>query len=277
MRVNAMRHHAACRTSHPGRDAGVSRRQQQSQLRSAPAASRFMAFSRVPCASKSTWSCRKRTKESCAAIWSRSADSAKRKSPVIARWRERGVIEPRASRRHPLPTPLYARRYPAAGRADAAHEGLWLRPCAASSSANSRSIARPNTNDWPRSAASHIYNFRRTRAYREHHVHHTKTLCASAVSIGERRKPDPRGSAWLRAGRHRAPGRQPVGQAGIYHINAVDTLTQWQVVGCCETISEAHLLPVLDGDTASIPLPYPGLATFRLTARSFSTTRCRNC
>ena len=39
-------------------------------------------------------------------------------------------------------------------------------------------------------------------------------------------------------------GDSPNGK-GLYHINAVDTVTQWQVVGCCETISEAHLLPVL--------------------------------
>jgi transposase InsO family protein len=32
---------------------------------------------------------------------------------------------------------------------------------------------------------------------------------------------------------------------GVYHINAVDAVTQWQVVGCASKISEAYLLPVL--------------------------------
>ncbi len=32
----------------------------------------------------------------------------------------------------------------------------------------------------------------------------------------------------------------------MFHINAVDTATQWEVVGCVETISERHLLPVLE-------------------------------
>ena len=36
------------------------------------------------------------------------------------------------------------------------------------------------------------------------------------------------------------------GQAGLYHINAVDTVTQWQVLGGVETISERHLIPVLE-------------------------------
>ena len=34
------------------------------------------------------------------------------------------------------------------------------------------------------------------------------------------------------------------GEAGLFHINAVDTVTQRQVVGCVETISERHLIPV---------------------------------
>ena len=41
-------------------------------------------------------------------------------------------------------------------------------------------------------SASHIYNLRRTRTYREKRVHHTKTR-STGVNIGERRKPDPRG------------------------------------------------------------------------------------
>ena len=40
---------------------------------------------------------------------------------------------------------------------------------------------------------------------------------------------------------------------GLYHINAVDTVTQWQVAGWCQTISEAHSLPVLE----AIPHQFP--------------------
>jgi transposase InsO family protein len=35
------------------------------------------------------------------------------------------------------------------------------------------------------------------------------------------------------------------GSKGVYHINAVDEVTQWQVVGATAQISEAYLLPVL--------------------------------
>jgi hypothetical protein len=40
---------------------------------------------------------------------------------------------------------------------------------------------------------------------------------------------------------------------GVYHINAVDTVTQWQVVGCACKISEAYLLPVLEGILEQFP------------------------
>ena len=73
-------------------------------------------------------------------------------------------------------------------------------------------------------------------------VQHTQ---ARQVSIGERRQPDPRGRAgYLRVDTvHQG---QHDGKPGVYHINAVDTVTQWQVVGCTETISERHLIPVLE-------------------------------
>ena len=52
-------------------------------------------------------------------------------------------------------------------------------------------------------------------------------------------------------------GDTPKGK-GLYHINAVDTVTQWQIVGCCETISEAHLLPVLEAILHQFPFQIRG-------------------
>jgi len=72
-------------------------------------------------------------------------------------------------------------------------------------------------------------------------VHHTQ---ARQVSIAERRKPDPRGQpGYLRVDTVHQGNHD--GQAGLYHIDAVDRVTQRQVVGCVETISERHLIPVL--------------------------------
>ena len=105
-------------------------------------------------------------------------------------------------------------------------------------------------------SASHIYNLRRRAAYRQHHVHHTKTR-ARGVSIGERRRPDPRGRpGYLRVDTVHQGDTET--RQGLYHINAVDTVTQWQVVGCCETISEAHLIPVLEAILHQFPFRVRG-------------------
>ncbi len=39
----------------------------------------------------------------------------------------------------------------------------------------------------------------------------------------------------------------------MYHINAVDTVTQWQVVGCVSKISEQFLIPVLEAMLQQFP------------------------
>jgi transposase InsO family protein len=100
-------------------------------------------------------------------------------------------------------------------------------------------------------SVSHLYNLRRSVGYRNHRVtvQHTQ---ARQVSIAERRKPDPRGQpGYLRVDTvHQG---NPDGHPGVYHINAVDTVTQWQVVGCVETISELHLIPVLEAMLHQFP------------------------
>src|SRR5206468_5748663 len=48
------------------------------------------------------------------------------------------------------------------------------------------------------------------------------------------------------------------GAKGVYHINAVDAVTQWQIVGCTEKISEAYLVPVLAAVLAQFPFPLRG-------------------
>ena len=39
----------------------------------------------------------------------------------------------------------------------------------------------------------------------------------------------------------------------MYHINAVDTVTQWQVVGCVGWISEEHMQPVMEAILHQFP------------------------
>ena len=45
---------------------------------------------------------------------------------------------------------------------------------------------------------------------------------------------------------------------GVYHINTVDCVTQYEGVATCERISEAFLLPVLEALLHSFPFVIKG-------------------
>jgi hypothetical protein len=100
-------------------------------------------------------------------------------------------------------------------------------------------------------SVSHLYNLRGSLQYRKHGAVFESTR-PSPVSIGERRKPDPQGQpGFLRVDTvHQGDWN---GAKGVYHINAVDTVTQWQVVGCSSKISEQFLLPVLEAMLHQFP------------------------
>jgi transposase InsO family protein len=71
----------------------------------------------------------------------------------------------------------------------------------------------------------------------------TKTR-PTPVSIGERRKPEPGGRpGYLRVDTVHQGDLD--GVKGVYHINLVDEVTQWEVVGAVERISENYLEPLL--------------------------------
>jgi hypothetical protein len=77
------------------------------------------------------------------------------------------------------------------------------------------------------------------------------------VTIGERRRPEPDGRpGYLRVDTVHQGDLE--GVKGVYHINAVDEVTQWQVVGATEQISEAYLLPVLEAMLTQFPFGIRG-------------------
>jgi transposase InsO family protein len=92
-------------------------------------------------------------------------------------------------------------------------------------------------------SVSHLYNLRHSRRYRERRLNYTPTR-PTAVAIGERRKPDPQGRpGYLRVDTVHQ-GDAPAAK-GVYHINAVDQVTQWEIVSATERIGETWLEPVL--------------------------------
>jgi hypothetical protein len=100
-------------------------------------------------------------------------------------------------------------------------------------------------------SVAHLYNLRGSARYRNQAAVFEQTR-PCAIAIGERRRPDPQGRpGFLRVDTvHQGDWD---GAKGVYHINAVDAVTQWQVVGCVSKISEIYLLPVLEAVLAQFP------------------------
>jgi transposase InsO family protein len=93
-------------------------------------------------------------------------------------------------------------------------------------------------------SSAHIYNLRKLRSYRERVMVFTKTR-PTPVSIGERRKPESGGQPGYVRVDTVHQGDQD-GVKGVYYVNMVDEVTQWEVVGAVERISENYLKPLLE-------------------------------
>jgi transposase InsO family protein len=105
-------------------------------------------------------------------------------------------------------------------------------------------------------SVSHLYNLRAQAGYQAKRVHWTKTK-AQAIPIAQRRAPTPEGRAGFIRIDSVHQGDQD-GFKGVYHINAVDCLTQFELVASCERISEAYLLPVLESLLHDFPFTILG-------------------
>ena len=100
-------------------------------------------------------------------------------------------------------------------------------------------------------SSSHIYNLRVTRQYQSHSLTIKKTNPVK-VPIGERRKPDPQGKpGYLRVDTVHQGDLEK--EKGIYHINIIDEVTQWEIVGSVEKISEHYLEPLLEDLISQFP------------------------
>jgi len=100
-------------------------------------------------------------------------------------------------------------------------------------------------------SVAHLYNLRQREGYRRQRQVWTKTRPVS-IPIGERRAPAPNNQpGYLRVDSVHQGDRD--GVKGVYHINAVDCVTQYEGVATCERISEAFLIPVLQALLQSFP------------------------
>ncbi len=92
-------------------------------------------------------------------------------------------------------------------------------------------------------SVSHLYNLRASEPYRKQRLVWQRTRSVP-VAIGIRKAPAPQGlPGYIRIDTVHQGDQD--GLKGVYHINAVDIVTQWELVASVEQISEAYLLPVI--------------------------------
>jgi transposase InsO family protein len=175
---------------------------------------------------------------------------------LVTQYREGEAVKPKAYRRR-----RFAQRYSRAdiellAEVDEAHEVL-------SGPATQKILQRayydfkePPYQRLAELSVAQLYRLRQSRTYRQRRIAYQATR-PTKVAIGERRRPEAGGR----------PGHVRVdtvhqgdleGVKGVYHVNAVDEVTQWQVVGATEQISEAYLQPVLQAVLAQFPFKIRG-------------------
>ena len=105
-------------------------------------------------------------------------------------------------------------------------------------------------------SVSHLYNLRASTGYRKQRLIWQKTR-PSPLTIGVRKAPAPQGlPGYIRIDTVHQGDLD--GVKGVYHINAVDIVTQWELVAAVERISEAFLLPVIALLLAGFPFAIRG-------------------
>ena len=108
-------------------------------------------------------------------------------------------------------------------------------------------------------SVAHLYRLRNSSAYRKRNTSYQPTRPTS-IPIGERRKPKPRGEpGFLRIDTVHQGDHQ--GRKGLYHINAVDEVTQWEIAATVPQISELWLIPALESILQQFPFVVRGFHT----------------
>ncbi len=168
---------------------------------------------------------------------------------LIGGYVKAGRIAPKPSLR-----PRFQRRYTAAdvellASVDQAHERLSGPATRHILKREFEVYGKPEFERLARLSNGHLYNLRKNPRYGLRTYEKTRP---TAVQIGERRKPEPNAQPGFLRIDTVHQGDSPEGK-GIYHINAVDEVTQWQVVLATPRISEAWLMPLLDSILQQFP------------------------
>jgi len=175
---------------------------------------------------------------------------------LIGSYQRGGEVQTRPYRRHRFPQRYTRADIELLAQVDEAHETL--------SGPATQKILQRELHEFhdqryerlARLSVAQLYRLRKSGTYRRRRVAYQPTR-PTQMAIGERRKPDPQSRpGYLRVDTVHQGDRD--GVKGLYHINAVDEVTQWQVVGATAQISEAWLMPVLEGMLQQFPFRIRG-------------------
>jgi transposase InsO family protein len=175
---------------------------------------------------------------------------------LITQYQEQGEVKAKRYQRHRFATEYRGADIELLAKVDEAHETL--------SGPATQKILQRELHDFgyrqyerlARISVAHIYRLRATRTYRQKRIAYQVTR-PTKVAIGERRIPRPEGRpGYLRVDTVHQGDLD--GVKGVYHINAVDEITQYQVLGATAQISEAWLLPVLTDMLEQFPFHIRG-------------------
>jgi len=171
---------------------------------------------------------------------------------LIAQYAATGEVKPAVYRRHRFPARYTRRDAELLATVDEAHETL---SGPATSAILSREYNEYGNKEFARLACvsvAQLYRMRKGRPYRNRRSTFHGTKPSKTIAIGERRRPEPEGRpGYLRVDTVHQGDQD--GVKGVYHINAVDEVTQWQVMACVPQISEAWLEPALLGMLREFP------------------------
>ena len=103
---------------------------------------------------------------------------------------------------------------------------------------------------------SHVYNLRASRAYRTRRTTREKTR-PSPVAVAVRKAPEPNGRpGFLRVDTVHLGDKD--GRKGVYVVNMVDEVTQYEHVGAVPGISERFMVPLLEALLPMFPFDVLG-------------------
>jgi transposase InsO family protein len=167
-----------------------------------------------------------------------------------------GQVRLKTSHRHRFPTRYTRADIELLAQVDEAHETLSGPATRRILEREFRQYGKPEFERLAAISNGHLYNLRRTPRYRQRRKNYQKTR-PSPVTIGERRCPDPGGQpGYLRVDTVHQGDTQNA--KGVFHINAVDEVTQWEIAAAVPRISEAYLEPVLAAVLAQFPFVIHG-------------------